>query len=87
MDCRVNISSSYAVSAMLVPRDAVLRRSNRDVIFTVVDNRAVMIPVELLGYTGILAGVNSSELKDGMMVVTRGYERLSNGQAVAISGL
>jgi hypothetical protein len=42
-----------------------------------------MIPVNVIGYSGLTAGVESDELKAGMMVVVEGNERLQDKQAVA----
>ena len=42
-----------------------------------------MIPVQIVGYDGLNAGVESPGLVEGMLVVTEGNERLKNGQTVA----
>jgi SOS-response transcriptional repressor LexA len=41
-----------------------------------------MIPVQIVGYDGLSAGVESQGLAEGMFVVVDGNERLKNGQAV-----
>jgi RND family efflux transporter MFP subunit len=87
MDCKVNIPISEAIPAILIPRDAVTRRNNQDVVFVVKEDKAVQTPVKIIGHTGISVGVQSEALADGSIIVTRGYERLSNGQSVTISEL
>jgi hypothetical protein len=44
-----------------------------------------MVPIEIIGYNGLMAGVASQELAEGMLVVVDGSERLRNGQAIAFS--
>ena len=39
------------------PPDAVIKRFNMDVVFAVVENKAVMIPVKVVGFMGINAAV------------------------------
>ncbi|MDR2884546.1 MAG: efflux RND transporter periplasmic adaptor subunit [Deferribacteraceae bacterium] len=87
MDCRVNVPTSEAIPAILIPRDAVTKRNNQDVVFVIQEDKAVMTPVTIVGHTGTSIGVRANTLKAGAMIVTRGYERLSNGQSVAVSEL
>jgi hypothetical protein len=42
-----------------------------------------MIPVKVIGYSGLDAGVESTDLKVGMLVVLEGVERLRDKQAIA----
>ena len=42
-----------------------------------------MIPVQIVGYDGLNAGVQSQGLAEGMFVVVEGNERLRPGQSVA----
>ena len=41
-----------------------------------------MIPVQIVGYDGLSAGLESQGLSEGMLVVVEGNERLRNGQTV-----
>ena len=43
-----------------------------------------MIPVKVVGYSGLDAGVESNQLKAGMLVVVGGNERLGDQQAVVL---
>jgi hypothetical protein len=60
--------------------DAVVRRANADVVFTIIDNRAKMIIVDVVGYKSSFVGFTATE--DIPFVITRGNERLSDGQQV-----
>ena len=42
-----------------------------------------MLPVDIIGFEGLEAGVASPGLKAGMFVVIEGNERLRDGQAIA----
>jgi RND family efflux transporter MFP subunit len=67
-----------------VSRDAVIKSFGMDVIYIVKDAKAVMIPVRVIGYSGMNAGLEAEGLARGMKVVVKGNERLRNGQAVQI---
>ena len=43
-----------------------------------------MVPVKVIGFKGMMAGVEADRLKAGMKVVTKGNERIREGQAVEI---
>ena len=47
-----------------------------DVIFTVVENKAVMIPVKVITYFGLNAAIMGEGLVEGMQIVTKGNERI-----------
>ncbi|WP_027182867.1 efflux RND transporter periplasmic adaptor subunit [Desulfovibrio inopinatus] len=83
LEATVHLPTSQAVETLLVPRDAVLKMRGHDQVVAVVDGKAVIIPVSVVGFAGQRAGVKSGDLKAGMHVVTKGNERLRPGQAVA----
>lgn len=62
--------------AMLVPRDAVIKRFGQTVVFAVVDGQAMMLPVQVIGYKENMAAISAQGLKKGMSVVTKGNERI-----------
>jgi RND family efflux transporter MFP subunit len=86
MEARVNFPSGDSVDALLVPRDAVLTLAGQNAVFAVLDSRAHMIPVRIVGYEGMLVGVAGEPLEEGMTVVIKGNERLREGQAVLPAG-
>ncbi len=85
MDARVRLPRGEKVKAFIVPRDALVSKSGSTVVFAVVEGTAKMIPVEVAGYSGVLAGVRAEALKEGMKVVIKGNERLNDGAPVNIS--
>lgn len=84
MEARAVLPTGDKLEAILVPRDAVIPKFGRNVVFTVKDSKASMVPVEVVGYSGLVAGVRSPALKPGASVVTKGNERLNDGQPVRV---
>jgi multidrug efflux pump subunit AcrA (membrane-fusion protein) len=68
----------------LVPRDALVNFQGKDIVYTVKDNRAVPVPIHIISYVGEFAGIKSSDISDGTMVVVDGNERLRPEQPVEV---
>lgn len=73
-------------SALLVPRDCVIRRFGQVVIFTVNNGTAAMIPVKVVGYDGNRAAIAGAGLQPGMPVVVKGNERIFPNMPVMVKG-
>ncbi len=84
MEARVLLPIDKKQKTLAVPRDAVIPVFGQDVVFAVKDSKAVMIPVNIIGYKGMIAGVDGKGLSEGIKVVVKGNERLRDGQAVKI---
>jgi membrane fusion protein (multidrug efflux system) len=82
MEARVELPIAQKKQSLVVPRDAVINLFGRTVVFAVVDSKAKMVPVKVLGYEETMAGVNAHGLEQGMKVVVKGNERLRDGQPV-----
>ena len=83
MSARVTLPTGKTMQTLIVPRDAVISKFGQNIVYAVVDAKSNMIPVQVVGYNGLSAGIESQELAEGMLVVVEGNERLRNGQAVA----
>ncbi|MDD3312842.1 efflux RND transporter periplasmic adaptor subunit [Pseudodesulfovibrio sp.] len=83
MEARVHLPKGLGGKTMIVPRDAVISAGGDQVVWVVLDGKAVPAPVYVVGYRGLLAGVKSPKLAEGMDVVVKGNERLRPGQPVA----
>lgn len=70
--------------ALVAPKDAVVSAGKSKMVYTVVDGKAVSVPVEVLGYYGGDVAVKGN-LKPGDQVVIRGNERLRPGFPVVVS--
>ncbi|NOY65321.1 MAG: efflux RND transporter periplasmic adaptor subunit [Nitrospirae bacterium] len=85
MEARVMLPTAPEREVLLLNRDAVLRLSGKTVVFTVAEGKAKMVPVDVLGYKGLMAGILSEYLTPGMQVIIKGHERLRDGQPVLVS--
>lgn len=85
MEARVNLPVAKKEKALIVHRDAVITVFGNTVVFAVIDSKAKMIPVKVIGYKGMRAGIQANGLKEGMKVVVKGNERLMDGQIVKIN--
>lgn len=85
MEARVNLPIAKKEKALIVHRDAVITVFGNTVVFAVIDSKAKMIPVKVIGYKGMRAGIQANGLKEGMKVVVKGNERLMDGQIVKIN--
>jgi RND family efflux transporter MFP subunit len=84
MSSTVVLPTGNRRESLVLPRDAVITKFGQTVVFTVDNAKAAMMPVNILGYDGLIAGVEAPGLKAGMQVVVDGNERLRNGQAVVV---
>ena len=82
MSARVILPTARSVNTLIVPRDAVIAKFGQNVVYAVTDSKANMMPVQIIGYDGLNAGIQAKGLKDGMSVVVEGNERLRDEQAV-----
>lgn len=84
MEARVTLPTGPEEQTFVVNRDALITVSGKTAVYTVEDSKARMIPVEVIGYNGMTAGIEAEGLKEGMPVVLKGNERLRDGQDVLI---
>lgn len=93
-DKRVSINMSASVfvpvsekkQLAIVPREALIKFQGKDFIYTVKDNKASILPVNIVTYMKDSIGADNPYLMPGMPVVIEGNERLRPDQPVAISG-
>jgi RND family efflux transporter MFP subunit len=81
----VMLPTAAARPALIVPRDAVITSAGRTVVFVVQEAKVRMVPVAVIGFDGLKAGVAGDGLSEGLQVVVKGNERLRDGQEVALS--
>ncbi len=94
MEAQINLPRSTSNDALLVPRDAVIKRFGSDVIFIVetADNesKAAMYPITVHLYDNSMASISAKDptsekkLKAGMPVIVKGNERVFPGQTVSV---
>jgi multidrug efflux pump subunit AcrA (membrane-fusion protein) len=84
MSARVLLPVGTPRKTLVVSRDAVIAVLDQIVVYTVKDSKAHMIPVNVIGYQEMIAGVESADLAEGMQVVVKGNERLRDGQMISL---
>jgi RND family efflux transporter MFP subunit len=83
---RVTLSLKERFESLAVPKDAVVRQGTQTMVYTVVEGKAVPIPVLTSSEEGSLVAVQSEALAEGMPVVVRGNERIFPGAPVMVAG-
>lgn len=73
---KINFTKESKNEALVINRDAVIKRFNMDVVFAVVKDKAVMIPVKVKTFVGMDAAIEGQGLVEGMSIVTKGNERV-----------
>ena len=73
---KISFAKESKTQALVISRDAVIKRFNMDVIFAIVNEKAVMIPVKAITYYGLNAAIMADGLVEGMQIVTKGNERV-----------
>lgn len=82
MEAKAMLPSGPGFSGLLVPRDAVISKFGKEVVFVAAEGKAQMLPVEVKGYHGLQVAVEAPGLEIGQQVVIKGNERLMPGQAL-----
>jgi len=82
MQARISLQKSRRQDVLLVSRDAIIKRFGKDVVFIVKDNKAVMIPVRIIGFEDDRAALSSPELTVGDDVIIKGNERILPDQEI-----
>ena len=82
LEAQIKLPRRNHSNSLLVPRDAVIKRFGQDVIFTIIDDKAKMIPVKVLLYQGTQVAVQAEDLTAQMRVIVKGNERIFPDQAV-----
>lgn len=85
MSAKVILPTGKKKQVLVIPRDALISKFGKTVVFVVDDSKARMVPVNVIGHEGLNAGVEASGLTKGMQVVVKGNERLRDGQPVALA--
>lgn len=70
----------------MIPRDALVKHQGGNFVYTVKENKAAILPVNIVAYVGEEIGVNDAHIEPGMKVVVDGNERLRPDQPVQIAG-
>ena len=84
MEARVELPIGPASNSLLVPRDAVVDAFGKKVVYVVENDQVKMVSVKLKGTTSRQVAISGEGLEAGQPVVTKGNERIRDGQTVRI---
>lgn len=76
-EAKIALAIDSKKEALIVPRDAVIKRFGQTIIFLIDDKSlAQMVPVKIVGYLGKKIAISSDKLNVGMEIVSKGNERI-----------
>ena len=78
LEALVSLPKGSENKGLLIPRDAIVDKYGKTMVFVAVDNKAQMVPVEVAGYVGLQAVVTGSGLEKGQQVIVKGSKRVED---------
>lgn len=86
MSATVFVPTSDKKELKIIPRDALIKFQGKDFVYTVKEDKAAILPVNIVTYLGDKIGVDNPYFEEGMVVVVEGNERLQPDQPVVVAG-
>lgn len=80
MEVKIKLPRAKKVESLIVPRDAVIKRFGQNVIFVNLDGKAMMFPVQVIGFDKDRVAIAGQGIVKGMDVVVKGNERIFPNQ-------
>lgn len=84
MTASVDVPSGKRRSLKMIKRDAMVRFQGKEFVYTVKDDQAKILPIQVVAVEGEYIGVDAPHIVAGMPVVVEGNERLQPDQPVQI---
>jgi membrane fusion protein (multidrug efflux system) len=78
LEALVLLPKGGQTAGLLVPRDSVVDKYGKTMVFLAVDNKAQEVPVEVAGYVGLQAVVTGSGLEKGQQIIVKGCKRVED---------
>lgn len=82
LEAFVSLPDGGETNGLLIPRDAVVDKYGKTMVFRVLDGKAVEVPVQVKGYVGLQAVVTGSGLEPGQEIVVKGCKRVEDGMSL-----
>jgi len=79
LEALISLPKGGETTGLLVPRDAVVDKYGKTLVYRVVDGKAVEVQVQVGGYVGLQAVVTSDGLAPGQEIVVKGSRRVEDG--------
>ena len=86
MSATVYVDASKKRKLSVLSRASIVKFQGKDFIYTVKDDKAAILPVNIVAFMGDKVGVDNPYIVPGMPVVIEGNERLRPDQPVQITG-
>ena len=84
MSAEISLPVGHERTQLLVPRDALVTFNGKRFIYSIKEDKAAIVPIEVIGYSGDNAAISGEYLQQGMPVVVEGNERLRPDQPVTV---
>lgn len=78
----ISLEKSSHEDVLMVSRDGVIKRFGNDVVFIIKDEKAQMIPVEIIGFEADKVALSSQQLHAGDEIIIKGNERIFPNQEI-----
>lgn len=78
LEALVSLPEGGQAAGLLVPRDAIVDKYGKTMIFLAVDSKAKEVPVEVSGYVGLQAVVTGDGLEKGQQIIVKGCKRVED---------
>ncbi len=86
MSATVFVPTGKGQTLFMIPRDALIRFQGREFVYTIKEQKALRLQVNVVTYQGNRVGADNSHFTEGMPIVVEGNERLRPGQSVVVIG-
>ena len=84
MSATVLIPTGASQTLPMIPRDALVEDRGQNFVYTIKDEKTLMLPVHIVTYAGDRIGSDDAHFTEGMLLVVDGNERLRPDQPVII---
>ena len=78
LEALVLLPKGGETSGLLIPRDSVVDKYGKTMVFLAVDNKAQEVPVEVAGYVGLQVVVTGAGLEKGQQIIVKGCKRVED---------
>ncbi|NOQ66308.1 MAG: efflux RND transporter periplasmic adaptor subunit [Desulfobacterales bacterium] len=82
LEALVSLPKGGQSAGLLVPRDAIVDKYGKTMVFLAVDSKAKEVLVEVAGYVGLQAVITGPGLEKGQQIIVKGSKRVDDGMSL-----
>ena len=86
MEALLRLPSGPRANGFLIPRDAVVDKYGKTMVFLASDKTAQKVPIKVAGFVGLQAVVIGEGLEKGRKIIVQGSKRVIDGQQIQFKG-